>query len=143
MSNGRNRLSWEETALRLAFNIADYRSQDCYVQVGAVIIKKDNSIILGYNGAPKNIEIDWSNRDERRKKVIHAEENVLSEVKYGETKIMAITSLPCERCIRIIAQKGIKNLIYGGYLEGYDKNLTKKLAKEFNIKLKLLKLENR
>lgn len=37
---GRKRYSWEETALRLAFDIADYRSQDPYIQVGAVILKK-------------------------------------------------------------------------------------------------------
>jgi hypothetical protein len=36
--NGRPRLSWEETAIRLAFNIADYRSEDPYVRVGAVTV---------------------------------------------------------------------------------------------------------
>ena len=72
----RERLSWEDTAINLAFQIADYRSEDPYVQVGAVAVKKDKSIILGYNGAPSGIEIDWSNRDERRKRVLHAEANV-------------------------------------------------------------------
>ena len=60
---GRPRLSWEETALRLAYGIADYRSQDPYVQVGAAIIKQDNDIVVGYNGPPAGIEIDWSDRD--------------------------------------------------------------------------------
>ena len=133
--NGRNRLSWPETALKLAFNIAEYRSEDPYVIVGAVIIKTDNSIVLGYNGAPPNIDIDWSNRDERRKRVIHAEENVLSEIKYGEAKIMAVTAVPCSICIKTCAKKGIKIIYYRDLLEGYDNELTFKLAKEFGIEL--------
>jgi len=138
----RSRLSWEESALRLAFNIADYRSPDPYVQVGAVIIKIDNSIILGYNGAPPNIEIDWSNREERRKRVIHAEENVLSEVKYGEVKLMAVTALPCEICIKSAAKKGVKTIIYSEILKNYDSSLSFKLAKEFGIALKQIKFNN-
>lgn len=139
-STERPRLSWEKTALKLAYNIADYRSPDPFVQVGAVIIKTDNSIILGYNGAPPNIEIDWSNRDERRKRVIHAEENVLSEVKYGEVKLMAVTGLPCEICIKTAAKKGVKTIIYGELLKGYNSDLTIQLAKEFMIELKQIKL---
>ena len=135
LPEGRQRLSWPETALRLAYNIADYRSQDPYVQVGAVIIKNDNSIILGYNGPPPEIEIDWSIRDERRKRIIHAEENVLSEIKRGEARIMAVTGLPCEHCIKSIAKKGIKEVFYGKALEGYDHALTFQLAKEFGITL--------
>jgi deoxycytidylate deaminase len=136
----RTRLNWEETALRLAFNIANYRSEDPYVQVGSCIIKRDHSILLGYNGGPPGVEIDWSDRNERRIRVIHAEENILSEVKWGETKVMAVTALPCEKCIRIIAKKGVKTVIYGGYLDGYNSGLTKKLAKEFGVELKLLTL---
>ena len=87
----RERLSWEDTAINLAFQIADYRSEDPYVQVGAVAVKKDKSIILGYNGAPSGIEIDWSNRDERRKRVLHAEANVLNFVKPNEVDFLAVT----------------------------------------------------
>lgn len=133
--SGRKRLSWEETALRLAFNIAQYRSEDPYVQVGAVIIKNDNSIILGYNGAPPKIEINWQNRDERRKRVIHAEENALDNIKYGEAKLMAVTAMPCEKCMVKLAQKGIKKVYYNQELEGYDNNFAKQLAKEFQIEL--------
>lgn len=133
--NGRNRLSWEETAIRLAFNIADYRSEDPYVQVGAVIIKNDNSIILGYNGAPPKIEIDWSNRDTRRKRVIHAEANALDNIKYGEAKLLAVTALPCEVCMVKVAQKGVKRVYYANELEGYDNQGAKILAQEFGIEL--------
>lgn len=135
ITNGRKRLSWEETALKLAFNIADYRSEDPYVQVGAVIVKNDNSILLGYNGAPPGIIIDWSDRDKRRKRVIHAEENVLSLVKRGEVRIMAVTALPCDRCIGTCALKGIKRIFYRDLLKGYNHELTFELAHDFNIDL--------
>jgi len=132
---GRKRLSWEETALRLAFDITRYRCEDPFVQVGAAIIKNDGSILLGYNGAPSGQEIDWSNRDERRERVIHSEENVLTWVKPGEVKIMACTALPCKVCMKTVAHKKIKKLVYRDELDGYDNEFSKKLAKEFGIEL--------
>jgi deoxycytidylate deaminase len=75
---GRNRLNWAQTAINLAYDIAKYRSEDPYVQVGACIIKKDKSMLLGYNGAPSGVDIDWANRDKRRARVLHAEANVLN-----------------------------------------------------------------
>ncbi len=134
-NKGRKRLSWEETALKLAFNIADYRSEDPYVQVGAVIIKNDNSIILGYNGAPPNVDIDWSDRDARRDRVIHAEANAVDNIKFGEAKLMATTAMPCKACMVKIAGKGIKKVYYSQELDGYDNVLAKKLAEEFGIQL--------
>lgn len=138
--NGRKRLSWEETALRLAHNIAFYRSEDPWVQVGAVIIKNDNSIVLGYNGAPPNVDIDWSDRDARRKRVSHAEANAVDNIKFGEAKLVATTALPCEACMVKLANKGVKKVYYSEELEGYDNNSAKQLAKEFGIELIQVKL---
>lgn len=132
---GRLRLSWEETALRLAFNIAEYRSQDPYVIVGSCIIKQDFSFVLSYNGAPMGVEIDWSSRDERRKRVLHAESNGCNFIKPGEGRLIAVTALPCPECMKIIKQKQIPKIIYGGELGGYDNEFSKVLAKEFNIEL--------
>jgi len=134
-AKGRSRLSWEDTALKLAFDIAKYRSQDPYVQVGAVAIKNDGSVILGYNGSPSGINIDWSDRTERRKRVIHAEANVLNFVKPKEVKLLAVTHLPCCECIKIIAQKSIHRVIYSEILANYNNELTFQLAKEFGITL--------
>jgi dCMP deaminase len=131
----RERLSWEDTAINLAFQIADYRSEDPYVQVGAVAVKKDKSIILGYNGAPSGIEIDWSNRDERRKRVLHAEANVLNFVKPNEVDFLAVTHIPCIECLKIIAQKNIKKVFYRMELQNYPAKDSLALAKEFNINL--------
>jgi dCMP deaminase len=133
MHNGRPRLSWEETALKLAFNIADYRSQDPNVQVGCCIIENDGQIILGYNGPPPKINIDWSDRDERRSKIIHAEENALYELKDGNAKIFAVTHSPCPACMRIIAKKGIKRVYFK--IEREDLPITLSRAKEFGIEM--------
>ncbi len=137
MSNGRQRLSWEETALKLAHEITVCRSEDPYVQVGACIIKNDGQILLGYNGAPSGIEIDWADRDERRSKVIHAEENVLDEVKKGETKIFAVTHSPCPSCMRVIANKKISKVFFSEERPDFKQSLTR--AREFGIMLIQLK----
>ena len=131
--NGRKRLSWEETAMNLAFKIAEYRSEDLHTQVGCCIIKKDNSIILGYNGAPSGQEIDWENREEKRKRVRHAEANALDNVKAGEVKIFCVTHFPCLQCINAIANKLVNKVYYGKILENYDPDEVFKIAKEYKI----------
>jgi|TARA_R110002110_G_scaffold66091_1_gene181481 dCMP deaminase len=141
VKNGRNRLSWPETAMNLAFDIAKYRSEDPYVQVGAVIIKNDGSMFLGYNGAPSGVSINWTDRDARRDRVLHAEANVLNFVKPNEVKLLACTHLPCKECIKLIAQKKVPKVYYDSILEGYPPDLTLKLAKEFDVNI--IKLERK
>ena len=141
MDNGRKRLSWEETALRLAFDIANYRSQDCYVQVGAVAVKHNKELVLGYNGPPSGVEVDWSDRNERRKRMLHAEYNALASIRPGEVEFLAVTALPCCECIKIIAHKKIPKVIFRDLLVGYDDKLTRRLATEFGIELKQLNIE--
>lgn len=133
-TSSRKRLSWEQTCLRLAFSIAELRSEDPYIQAGACALKVDgNSFVLGYNGALPGLEIDWSDRDERRKRVIHAEANVLNRILPGEVDFMATTHLPCPECTKVIGQKRIKRVIYCLEIPHYPNDLSKKLAKEFNI----------
>ena len=129
----RNRKSWDETALILAETIADCRSQDPYVQVGACAVMQDNSVSLGYNGPPPKIEIDWSDRDRRLSRVIHAEVNALRAVGPCECKFLAVTLLPCRSCITFIASKGVKRIVFR---EVYHRDqLAFELAKEFGIEL--------
>lgn len=134
--NGRKRLDWIKTAINLAHDIAKYRSEDPNVQVGACAIKHDSSIILGYNGAPSGIDIDWSNREEKRKRVLHAESNVLNYVKPGEVNILAVTHLPCIDCLKIIKQKKIYTVYYNDILSHYNPDEVFKIASEFGIDLK-------
>lgn len=134
----RSRPSWEEYAMILA-KTAAIRSQDPYFQVGACALRHDKTVAaLGYNGAPKGIEIDWSNRDERRKRVIHAEINCLAHCKPQEVELLAITLLPCSSCLQTIAAYGIKKIIYGEVYKQDDFALT--LAEEYGIVLKQIQI---
>lgn len=109
---GRLRPSWNEYLLILA-GAAAQRSQDPWVQVGAIVARADYSIVgSGYNGPPPRCEIDWSNRDARRQFVIHAEVNALSHAKPGDAAIIASTLLPCPACLTMIASYGVREVIY-------------------------------
>lgn len=137
----RARFDWPETAMKLAYNIAQYRSEDIYVQVGACVIKNDGDLVLGYNGPPPKVEINWLDRDERRPRIIHAEANALNRILPDTARLMAVTHFPCPVCINIIAQKRIKTVYYGQKLEGYNNDLTQKLADEYGIKLIQLEID--
>ena len=107
-----SRLPWENYAIDLAL-VASRRSEDPYLKVGACILREDYSVAsLGYNGAPPKIEIDWTDRDERRKRVIHAETNALRYIKPNEGYLLACTHLPCNDCLKNIAYSGIKYVFY-------------------------------
>ena len=130
---GSTRLGWGEYALKLAQAAAE-RSEDPYIKVGACVLRNDKSVAgVGYNGPPSKINIDWSNRDERRKRVIHAEINALRYSTPGECSLLACTLLPCNDCLKTIAAHGIKQVIYS---EVYEKDQTSlDLAREFRISL--------
>ena len=136
------RLTWEQTALNLAFDIAKYRSEDPYVKVGACIIKKDKSIVLGYNGAPSGMTMDWTNRDERRKWVFHAESNVLNRILPGDAELLAVTHLPCIECLKVIKQKEINTVYYSIQIPQYNPEQVEQTAKLFNVELKQLHYTN-
>ncbi len=125
--------SWEQYALKLA-HVASGRSDDPYVKVGACILRHDKSVAgLGYNGPPSGIEIDWSNRDERRKRIVHAEVNALRYLQPNEGWLLATTLLPCRSCLQMIASYGIKKIVYSEVYTRDDVSL--ELCKEWGIEL--------
>lgn len=132
-----DRLSWENYAMGLA-KAASLRSEDPYVKVGAVVFRQDWSVVgVGYNGAPSGIEINWSDRDERRKRVVHAEVNALRYVRPNESKILACTLLPCSSCVQTIAAHGIKTILFDEVYKLDDLALS--LCEEFRIELRSTK----
>lgn len=130
----KQRISWEEYAVSIA-EAASKRSQDTWKAVGSCALRFDKSVAgVGYNGAPRGIEIDWSDRDKRRERVVHAEINALSYCRPDEVWLLASTLLPCRHCMQTIAAYGIKNVVYK---EVYQRDeLALELAKEFGINLK-------
>lgn len=127
-----SRISWEEYALRIA-HVACLRSEDPYKQVGACALDFSNRVIgVAYNGLAPNKTVPlsfWSNRDERRPYMIHAEVNLLSLLKRNECALLACTLLPCSSCASMIAAYGVKKVVYS---EEYIRDNTAIKIFEFN-----------
>jgi dCMP deaminase len=125
-------------ALTLA-EAAAARSEDPYRKVGTALMRADGSVAsLGYNGAPPRVDIDWSDRDERRRWVIHAEANALRFVRPGEVSTAASTSLPCAKCMLLLASYGVWQVIYRDELDGtasedYDRDHIMAIAARSHI----------
>jgi dCMP deaminase len=95
------------------------------LQVGAVIVKNDTIIGIGYNGMPSG----WTNECEERiwdktgdytlktkDEVIHAESNALCKVtkstNSSDDADMFVTHAPCIHCAKLIHQSGIRKVFY-------------------------------
>ena len=105
------------------------------LQVGAIVVKDDRIISIGYNGTPTG----WDNVCEEccdgggpvgagcyhdhctgpktKPEVIHAESNAISKLarssESGEGATMFITHAPCMDCAKLVYQSGISKVYYG------------------------------
>ena len=98
------------------------------MKVGAVIVKDNRIISIGYNGMPSG----WDNNCEEevksgntgygrelrtKKEVLHAESNAITKVakstESAEGAILYTTCAPCIDCAKLIHQAGIKRVVYG------------------------------
>jgi len=136
------RLSWEEYALTIA-KAASLRSQDPYMKVGACALNKENMVLgLGYNGLASGAEPTedfWSDRDNRRKYMIHAEANCMSLFKKGEARLIAVTLLPCSYCATMIAAYGIPLVVYS---EEYERDVqAREIFNYYKIELRKIMLD--
>lgn len=91
------------------------------LKVGAIIVRDDRIISLGYNGMPAG----WDNNCETeqedgslktRPEVLHAESNCISKVaRSTESALDAdlfVTHSPCLECAKLIYQSGINRVYY-------------------------------
>lgn len=109
------RPNWHEYFLMLASDIS-YRSEDPNIQHGAIITDINHHIIgTGYNAAIRGADINLiplNNRDEKRKWMIHAEENAILNCTSKNPHSIYITGKPCVNCLQRIINFGIKQVIY-------------------------------
>lgn len=93
-------------------------SKDPSTQVGAVIVRPDKSIAsMGFNGFPRSIEdrTEWlENREEKLKRVIHAEHNALTFCAHED--VTGFTAyvyplMPCIECARRLVDRGISRIV--------------------------------
>ena len=98
------------------------------LHVGAIVVKEDRIISIGYNGMPSG----WDNncediiREEQdgivkyntksKPEVLHAETNAIAKLakstESGMGATMFITHAPCLDCAKLIYQSGINHVLY-------------------------------
>ena len=142
MNARENRFSWKKMFVEIAKVVAQ-RSADPHTQVGAVLVKNNCVIGVGYNGEPKgfHFDFDW-NSPEKYPYVIHAEMNAISNANRNGVDCngadIYLTLSPCADCIKLLIQHGIKNVYY---LKEYkDIDLTKKIVENADG-IQLIKLD--
>lgn len=114
-----NYISWNKYFMEIAI-LSSMRSKDPNTQVGSCIINNNKIIGIGYNGLPNNIndnDISWTREGINSKYlyVVHAEVNailntLLPSLLTGAT--IYCTLFPCNECVKLIIQSGIKHIIY-------------------------------
>lgn len=120
---------WDYAHMETARNYAKLSSAK-RAQVGAVIVKDNRIISIGYNGMPSgwdnccetdivDVRIDGESKvigTQTRPEVIHAESNAITKVaKSSESSDGAsiyTTMLPCLDCAKLIYQAGINRVFY-------------------------------
>jgi len=96
------------------------------LHVGAIVVKDDRIISIGYNGMPAG----WDNNCEdelhqpigrvdlkTKPEVLHAESNAISKLARSQESGLGadifITHAPCLDCAKLIYQSGIKRVYFG------------------------------
>jgi dCMP deaminase len=96
------------------------------LHVGAIVVKDDRIISIGYNGMPagwdNNCEFDDTDPQTKRTslvtkpEVLHAETNAIAKLarstNSGMSATMFITHAPCMECAKLIYQSGIGHVLY-------------------------------
>jgi dCMP deaminase len=92
-------------------------SKDPSSKVGCVIVDEDKRLVsTGYNGMVAGCDEDHMTWDRPMKYhlVIHAEANALLYARRNLKGCIAyITHSPCESCLKLLLQAGIKRIYYG------------------------------
>ena len=98
------------------------------LNVGAIVVKDDRIISIGYNGMPSGWDncceeevVDYTNRIPKtemktKPEVLHAESNAIAKLarssESGEGATIFITHSPCIDCAKLIYQSGIAAVYY-------------------------------
>ena len=99
------------------------------LHVGAIVVKDDRIISIGYNGMPAG----WDNNCEdvledgslkTKPEVLHAESNAIAKLAKsndsGAGADLFVTHAPCIECAKLIYQSGISRVVYGAQYRSHD-----------------------
>lgn len=147
-----NRISWDEYFMKLA-DLASERSTCERRKVGAVIVKNNQILSTGYNGAPKGLphcdEIGGclrqklnveSGKQHELCRAVHAEANALVQCAVkGDNPTGAtiyVNTSPCSMCLKLLINAGITRIVTK---EHYPDKLSEELLNQSNIIIDFLK----
>lgn len=135
----KTRLNWDEYFMSIAY-LASMRSPCDRLHVGAVVVKDNRLISMGYNGFIAGAPHISRVRDNHEQAIIHSEVNAIVDcarrgVSLAEAKIY-VTHYPCINCFRSIAGSGIREIVYS---EDYRNDpIVAEIAGEANIYIRQL-----
>lgn len=119
------------------------------LNVGAVVVKDDRIISIGYNGTPpgwdNNCENELSDGSLKTKEeVLHAEENAIGKLarshESGLGATMFITHAPCAQCAKLILVSGISSVYYR---DTYRDDAGIKFLEKGGVKIQQIEKENK
>ena len=114
----------EEAYMKTAETFAEL-SHARRLHVGAIVVKDDRIISIGYNGMPSGWDNDcedkvWTQDGDytlkTKPEVLHAETNAIAELakstESGDGAVLFVTHSPCLDCAKLIFQSGICGVFY-------------------------------
>lgn len=143
----KDRPSWHKYFMEMAF-LAASRSTCLRRKVGAVIVRNNQILSTGYNGAPKNVShCSEAGCIRQQKNVpsgtmhelcrgVHAEQNAIIQAAVNGTEIknavLYCTNHPCVICAKMIINSEIKTIYIA---EDYPDELARQMLKEADVQL--------
>lgn len=139
INSNNERLNWDDYFMSIAL-LASQRSPCSRLNVGAVIVKDNRLISMGYNGYVPGAPHISRIRDGHEQSIIHSEINAIADcAKRGVSLCGAklfITHYPCINCFRSICASNIIEVIY---LEEYNNDpIVAELANDAKICIRRL-----
>ncbi len=143
----KNRPSWQKYFIDMAYLVST-RSTCLRRKVGAVIVKNNQVISTGYNGAPKSVphcsltgclrqqmNVPSGERHELCRGV-HAEQNAIVQAAVNGTSIqnaeLYCTTQPCIICAKMIINSEIKRVFVA---ESYNDKMSLEMLTQANVEL--------
>lgn len=115
-------------------HIVSQQSSAVRLKVGAIVVKNDRVVSIGYNGMPSG----WTNECENdfgldlkgnptlvtKPEVIHAEANAIAKLakstESGDGAVMFLTHAPCMDCAKQVYAAGIRKVYFGEQYRSAD-----------------------
>jgi len=117
-----NRATWDIYFMQIARQVATRATCD-RKHVGAVIVRAKNILATGYNGSIGGLghcdEEGHMMEEGHCVRTIHAEANAVIQAAKNGVSIdggsIYVTASPCWGCFKIIANAGLKKIVYGEF----------------------------